>query len=102
MGQYESQRAIAARTISERRRGRKPPLRWRAWFLTRFGALTLTIAAIVAGACLSPLARSAPMGAVVETAPPEFEVPKLPLTVKLADAISPGAPQELTAISQAR
>jgi hypothetical protein len=54
LGRYESQRAIAARTIYERRQGRKRGLRWAGWSFLRLTALALAAAAILAAAWFNP------------------------------------------------
>ena len=60
MGRYESQRAIAARTIYEQRRPRKRPASaWRRAMLLRLAALTLTLATLFAAAWFTPFSRPA-------------------------------------------
>lgn len=64
MGRYESQRAIAARTISERRHARKGGRMrhggWLAWFLGRLAAFSLTVVTVIAAASLWPRASLPP------------------------------------------
>jgi hypothetical protein len=90
MGRYESQRVITARTISERRHGRKRHGGWAAWFIARIAALLLVSTALVAVAWFTrvPAEPSAP--AVVQ--PPLAKFGKAPLAAKLAEDLAP-APQ---------
>ena len=88
MGRYESQRAIAARTIYERRQGRKRGLRWVWWTASRLAALCLTVAAILAGAWFNTQQPAAPEPA--SPPPPAIQVRDF-TTIKIAAA--PETPQ---------
>ena len=88
MGRYESQRAIAARTIYERRLSRKRGLQWLGWGLTRIAGLALTIGAVLAIAWFAPGPAATPEPEAAWT-PVEFQDVNAGETVELTTAPSP-------------
>lgn len=78
MGRYESQRAIAARTIYDPAARRKPARADRFWAARRIAALVLTLGAIAAAAWLNQRLRrpAAPPVAASPAAIVEMIAPK--------------------------
>lgn len=87
MGRYESQRAIAARTISDPPARRKPGGADRWWAARRIAALVLTLGAIAAAAWLNqrlrrpavPAVSPAPAAIVEMLAPKTADTLKAPV-----------------------
>lgn len=98
MGRFESQRAIAARTISERRLGSKTSSRkrhggWLAWFMGRLTGFALTVAAITTLAWQAPrLWTAAPIQASPAAQPAEAKFAKATFASKLTVAAPEAEP----------
>lgn len=95
MGRYESQRAIAARTISERRNAGKASSRkrhggWLAWFIGRVTALALTVAALGAVASHAPRLWRPPATTIAQPAP-AAKFGKAPFAAKLTAQAGAGS-----------